>query len=62
MNKLEEHDYNQGVNPRRAYALKAPEDDPAMSLLAIIITNERHIELHKGLTSSARVRKDGENE
>jgi hypothetical protein len=39
MNKLEENDYSQGVNPRSAYALKAPEDDSAISLLAIIITN-----------------------
>jgi hypothetical protein len=62
MDKLEENDYNQEVNPRSAYALKAPEDDSAISLLAIIITNERHIQLHKGLTSSARAREDGENE
>ena len=62
MNKLEENDYSQWVNPWSAYALKALEGDSDIPLSAIIITNERHIELHKSLTSSARAREDGENE
>jgi hypothetical protein len=62
MNKLEENDYDQGVNPRSAYALKAPEDDSAILLLAIDIMNKRHIQLHKRPTSSARAREDGKNE